>query len=383
MSMLVSRRRSLAVFGLLPLGMGLAGALLEACKIEPDKPDADRQEVLRDLVSVVILPTLRALRDNSLALVKALEGLEAEPTAQHLSRAQQAFAAARSPWKQSEAFYFGPVQDIEITGDVIDSWPADGAKLEKLVSGAAPVDADAVASLGANLRGFPGLEQLLFDRVEGDETVLARLTEAGTGERRLELATSLGRDLAQKCEALGEAWGDRKKGYAHELAEAGVDSKVFERQRDGIDEVVTGMLYLAELMVMRKFAKPLGVDSDGEPKPELEEAPRSDGSLDALRDNLRGLQAVYLGKYGKKTGHSLSAEVADANPDVDKRFKQVLQEALDAVDAVPGSFRESLVTDSAPIEAAYQKVRAIKNAIAMELAGTLGASIGFGYSDTD
>lgn len=361
--------------------LGIALALLHACA--SDKAEPDRQEVLRDLVSVVMLPEYEELVSASKALVKANEALEAAPSEGKLHEAQAAFRRLRGHYSQSEAFYFGPAADISITGEAIDSWPTDGEKVEALVAGDKPVDADAVARLGANLRGFPALEYLLFDSAEGDEVVLARLREEGLGARRLELAVSLAEDLSQNFERVRESWGDRDEGYAHELAEAGVDSSIFARQRDGIDEVVTGMLYVAELMVMRKLAKPLGVDTNGKPHPELEQASRSDGTVDALRDNLRGLESVYLTKRGKQSGRSLSGEVRAANRDLDERFRQSLTDALAAVDAVPGSFREALVEDTKSIELVYQKVRVVKSTIQMELAGALGASIGFGFSDTD
>ncbi|MFT3922856.1 MAG: imelysin family protein [Myxococcales bacterium] len=381
--MKLSRRDLLLVVGLFPVVGGGAAALFQACAVEPDKPDTVRQEVLRETVSVVMLKVLDDLQAQTSVLVAAVTALEATPSLDTLGAAQAAFRTARGTWHQSQAFYIGPSQDISVTGETIDSWPAANDRIEMLVTGSGAVDLDAVTKVGANMRGFPGIEYSLFDSAQGNDAVLARLTEETLGVRRLALLHSQAQDLADKCGKLRAAWGSPDAGYAHDLGEAGLGNGAFERQRDGIDEILTGMLYLAELMVMNKFAKPLGIDSNGAIHPEFEEAPRSDGTNAALHDNLVGLKAIYTCQYGQGSGHSLSEAVRASNPDADTRFLAALDAAIAAVDTIPPPFRTTLVGDVTPIQNAYQKTRDVKSTLVMEVAGALGASIGFGYSDSD
>jgi predicted lipoprotein len=360
-----------------------AGALLlvQACEIAQEKADEDRAQMLRDLVANVIEPTYAELAAASDALAEAAGALRDEPSSSTLAAAQEAWRAARALRKQSEAFLFGPGDDLELTGGVIDSPPADGAKIDALITGDLAIDGARVARLGANQRGFPALEHLLFDSGAPD-AVLARLEEKELGARRLALIVSLAEDLAAKCHAVADAWGG-DDGFGHQLAEAGIDSEIYRRQSDGVDELVTGLLYAAELMVMSKLAKPLGVDSDGQAHPEYEEAPRSDASLDHLRDNLRGIQAIYSGERGAAQGRGLAQAVRAQNPAVAERFESALGEALAAIDAVGTPFRVALIEDRPALERVYEAVRAVKQGVQMELAGALGASIGFGFSDTD
>jgi predicted lipoprotein len=371
----------LLLLGALPLLGGTSVLGFQACTIEPDKPNTARQAVLRDSAALM-LRSHDDLQATTTALVPALAAFEATPTLDTLHAAQTAYRAARSVWHRAQAFYIGPTQDIRVTGETIDSWPVAAERIDALIAGQGALDLTAVTSIGASMRGFPGIEYGLFDSSVSDEELLMRLAEPGLGERRRALLKSQAQDLADKCTKLRDAWaGDA--GYAHELGEAGLDSKVFERQRDGVDEVVTGMLYLAELMVMNKLAKPLGTDSNGAIHPEYEEAPRSDGTIDALRDNLMGLKALYVCQDTHASGHSLSEIVRSTNADADARFLASLDAAIASVDAIPPPFRLALVGDAMPIQNAYQAARAVKNGIVMEVAGALGASLGFGYSDTD
>jgi len=48
---------------------------------------------------------------------------------------QDAWRAARGTWKRSEAFLFGPADDLSVTGGVVDVWPAFGLELDALIAG--------------------------------------------------------------------------------------------------------------------------------------------------------------------------------------------------------------------------------------------------------
>jgi putative iron-regulated protein len=361
-----------------------AGSVLltSACEVEPEAPEPDRQDVLRELSANVIVATYVDLASSTQQLAAATTALRAAPSAATLASAQQLYRSARTQQKMSEAYHFGPADDLLVTGGAIDAWPADGAQLEALIQGSGALTPSDVGRLGGNQRGFPALEQLLFDSSVGDAEVLARLTAAGSGARRLELGESLAIDLAAVTRKVADGFSG-PGGYGFELAEAGAGSKTLATQSLGIDKVVTGLVYCAELMVMKKLAKPLGTDTNNVVDPKLEEGPRSDSTLADLKANLLGIKAIYKGVNGARAGKGLAEPVRAMNAGAAMRFEQALEAALAAVDAVPPPFRTALVTNRAPIDTAYQAIRAVKSAIQTELAGALGASIGFGFSDTD
>jgi predicted lipoprotein len=360
------------------VGAVVAG-LAYACEVAPDAPQQDRQQVLRDLSANVIVPSYAKLASDSAALHSALSALRSAPSMQALGAAQTQYRSARRTQKTTEAFKLGPADDLAVTGDTIDTWPANGTKLDALVAGSAALDATAVTALGADQRGFAALEWLLFDSAVSEAELLARFTGS---PRRALLAESLALDLANKCKLLNDAFMG-PTGYGQQLAEAGVSSTVFTTQRDAVDKLVTGMLYVAEYMVTAKLAKPLGSDTNNVVQPALEEGPRSDSTLADLQADLDGLSAIYTGAQDGRVGKGIADAVREVNPAVDVRFTQSIADARAAIAAVPTPFRVALVQDRAPLDAIYDKVRTLKTAIQTELAGALGASLGFGYSDTD
>lgn len=376
------RHRWLLLMLVSSLLVAAVGMFAGACEVQPDGRVADRQQVLRDLTANVIVPTYADLTAATMALAQAVSSLRAAPNAETLAAAQAAYRAARSHYKQSEAFYFGPIEDIALTAGAIESLPSDPAKLEARLGSAEPIDANSAAQLGANARGFVGLEVLLFDSTAGDAAVLARFLDPTQGGRRAALAESLAGDLLAKCRAVFEAW-NAPGGFAAQLAEAGLNGSTFRSQSEGIDKLVTGYVYLCELMVMRKLGKPLGVELGGAVQPQLEEAPRSDSTLLDLRDNLVGMESLYSGARAGRAGKGLGHALHEQDPAVAQRFEQALAAAHAQLTAVPPPFRTALLTERASVEALYQALRALKLSVQTELASALGASIGFGFSDTD
>jgi len=364
-----TRRSALATFA------GLGGASLFGCRI-PDSHEApDRQEALRQTVANVMHPTFVELADKTAALVRSTAALDAAS----LPDVRRLFREARAVWSRSEAFLLGPSDDLAITGGAIDSWPAGGAALDALISGSEVIDAALIGRSAANMRGFPGLEYLLFDAPSNDDAATRLLLEQA---RRRELVVALAIDLAEKCGAIRDGWnGEHAFGY--QLAEAGRAATLFATQKDAIDKIVTAMVALAERVLVAKLAKPLGLDTGGAPRPDLEEAPKSDGSLATIEHNLRGLRAVYDCELDYRNGDSLSRAVAALSSNADRAFHTALDNALAAVAAVGSPMRVALAGDRSKLVALHAAVQVVKRSLTTDVASTLGASIGFGYSDTD
>ncbi|MEY4508092.1 MAG: hypothetical protein RLZZ450_214 [Pseudomonadota bacterium] len=358
------------------------GGLFVACEVEPDAPSKDRQQVLRDLVNNVIVPSYNDVTSSTAALLGAVSALRSAPSADTLKAAQAAYRTARAQHKTTEAYLLGPADDLAITGEAIDTWPADGVKLDALLAGTTPLDVVEVTKLGTNQRGLPALEYLLFDSAVDDAEVLARLTAPGSGARRAQLAESVASDLTTVNKRVSDAMAG-PEGYGHQLAEAGVGSKLFASQSEGVDKVVTALVYLSELVVLKKLSKPLGVDLNNVVQPAQEEGPRSDSSIADLQADLAGIRAIYTGERGAISGQGLATAVRSINPGAATRFEAALATTVAAVGAIPPPLRTALTQNRASVDAAYQAFRALKTSLVTDVAGALAASIGFGFSDTD
>lgn len=364
-----------AGFGLAGLGVNVFGA----CRPEGTEPP-DRGKILADLVDIVIVPAYAAARGSVTALDGAVSALRDAPTAGSLSAARLAWKDARAAWKPTDAFLFGPADDLALTGGVIDT-PSDIVKIEALVSSTTLLSASAIGRLGANQRGLPAVEALLFDPAKDDDAMLAAFTEEG---RRGELAALVAADLRAKVELVVDAWTQAPTEYGTHLSRAGRGSSVYTSERQGVDAVVNALISAAEILIALRLAKPLGIDrTPSTPAPELIESPRSDASIDDLLRVLDGIEMVYFGRRGDAVGVPLSDAVAERSPSTDARMRSDLDKAKEAVRAIPGPLRTAVVERRDPVIAAHAAVREVKRCLATEVAGALGTSVGFNVTDGD
>lgn len=373
----ITRREML--LGLAVLGAAGAGIGAVACK-QDTPPPPDRGRILADISSLVIVPTYADAAVQAKALDDAVAVLRDAPSGDSLAKARDAWKKARRAWKISDAFLFGPADDLSTTGGIIDT-AADIAKVEELAVADSPLDAAAINRLGANLRGFAGIEVLLFDPSIDDGALLAKFTAGG---RRGALAALLATDLRTKVEAVATAWSSPPTEYGKALSQAGRGSAVYAAERQGVDAVVNALIAAAEVLIAIQLAKPLGIDkTPAVPAPELVESPRSDASVDDLLAVLDGIEMVYLGQRGDAKGLPLADAVADRNPSADTTLRTSLASAKTAVRAIVGPLRTAVVSQRDSVIAAHTAVREVKRCLASEVAGALGTSVGFGVTDGD
>ena len=368
------------------LGLGatavtMTSMTLPGCSTDP--PDEiDRQEVLRDVTSKVILPTYADLLATTAALSTAADALAASPDAAKLKATQAAWRAARTPWRQGDAFYLGPV----FTGgfdSYIDFWPVNPSDLDAIIDGHDVIDAPYAALLGANKKGFYALEILLFDNEAGDDAVLASLT-GDENARRRDLLSALGKDLATQAKGLSDAWDPSKGNFAKDFAEAGKSgtNAKFDTQKKAFDALVNASLRASELVVSVGLAEPIG--RNGAP-PDVSKlrASRSDNSQQDLLDTLTGVQSVYLCTRGSEKGKSLSDVVREKTAPIDDAARKHIDDAIAAVKAVPPPIRTALTSDLSALKTAYTQSNDLKRSLNTEVASVLGVMPTFNDTDGD
>ena len=130
--------------------------------------DAQMQKVVENYVDVVVLPTYKTLQEKNNALLSAIKSLAANRTDAGFKAACDAWLSAREPWEMSEAFLFGPVDNLGLDPNM-DSWPLDQvAIVNHIKSGSfaelewGDGDDDDTVEAAQNIRGFHTLEYLLF-----------------------------------------------------------------------------------------------------------------------------------------------------------------------------------------------------------------------------
>ena len=218
--------------------------------------------------------------------------------------------------------------------------------------------------------------------VESFEGSLGAFETEG-GEQRCNYTTALAEDLQVNAEAMVRAWSPEGDDYLGALLASGQPGAPFMSIGDAADEIVNRMLFLAENIMRGKLGQPLGLESGGEPRPELVESRYSDHSVEDLLANLGGLEDIYRGRFADRRGTGVLLWVRWHSPDTDALMRRTIIETRWAIEAITEPLSEAVVFNPDVVQAAYDQVRELRNTIGVDVVNTLSGSVTFNNNDGD
>ena len=343
---------------LLVLSICFIGCSLTGCGNDDDDDDTasaggastfDATTTLNDFANKVVLATYADLDNRAGDLLTAVKALEADTTQANLGQAQAAWKATRRPWEQSEAFLFGPV-DTQGLDPALDSWPVNRVDLDGVLASGQALTSASIDALEDTLKGFHTIEYLLFR--DGDQRKAADITP-----RELEYLVATTENLKSKTAQLRNAWDASGENYAAEVANAGDSSTIYKSQKDAMQEMVNGMIVIADEVANGKISDPFN-----ERNTTLVESQFSFNSITDFQDNIRGIQNVYVGKF-TADGQGLNEFVKGVDAELDARFQTEVQTAIDTIGAIPDPFRDSITAQRAAVQAAIDAVSTVQGTL--------------------
>lgn len=130
--------------------------------------NATLDPIVTQYVDAVVLPTYKELAEKNAALDTAVRAFKASPSNANFSACSLAWLDARAPWEQSEAFLFGPVDELGLDPNM-DSWPLDQSQIVQILKSQdftnlnwKEGESDEKIESAQSLRGFHTLEYLIF-----------------------------------------------------------------------------------------------------------------------------------------------------------------------------------------------------------------------------
>lgn len=344
----------------IPATLAVATLLFSACKKdEADAPSAastpaSTTEILGAFASNVATPNYADLAALAGTLHSDITAFIADPTDARLATCRQDWRNARSSWEQSEACLFGPVSTENIDPR-IDTWPVNFTDLEAQLTGTATFDASYIDGLEDALKGFHPIEYLLWGQ-NGNKTA------AGFTAREFEYLAALAANLHMLTSELGSAWSPADaQSYHHIFATAGAGNTEYPTQRAAFEELVNAMAGICDEVANAKMGEPFTAHD-----PSLEESPFSGNSMTDFRNNIQGVENVYLGRY-QADGAGLEDLVRQHNLQLDGSIKQHLAAAKAALEAVTVPFGQAITAQPVQVQNAMDKVNALADVLSGEL----------------
>ena len=348
----------------------LCAIMFNACSDDEGNGSMDESEtydytsLLADYVDYTVVPTYADMKDNSIKLLEATDAFLESNSQTDIDLACEYWKKTRKPWECSESFLFGPAASKSLD-PLIDSWPLDQNQLDQVLSSNQTITADYVRNaLGAVLRGFHTIEYLLFrdgaPRNAGDVTT-----------REKEYLVAVTEVLRDDCIILWASWAGVTEGsieaqilenieveidtpYAEVIKNAGNAGSVYLSQTDAVDEILLGIIGIADEVANAKIADPYTS------KDVLEvESWFSWNSLTDFQNNIHSIKNSYMGGYDGGTIKSSVSDIVKAqNETLDTQVKTLIDAAITAIADVPEPFRNNLNNDE-KISTAINAVNAI------------------------
>ena len=338
----------------------LASAFVVGCGSDEDDEQDDAQveafdatTMLNDFANTVVLATYIDLDDKAGELLVAVRTLAADTSQANLEKAQQAWKATRKPWEQSEAFLFGPV-DTQGLDPALDSWPVDHVNLQSVLDSDDTLTVDFVSGLEDTQKGFHTIEFLLFR--DGDQRKASDITD-----RELEYLVSTTENLKESTSQLRLAWAPEGENFSNTVAQAGTGSDVYPSQSAAVQEMINGMIVIADEVANGKISDPYN-----EADTTLVESQFSFNSISDFQDNIRGIQNVYMGRF-MNDGQGLNEFLNSKDADLDVRFQKEVQAAIDAIGAIPDPFRDSITANRGAVQAAIDAVGKVQQTLEQDI----------------
>ncbi len=124
--------------------------------------------IIAQYVDEVVMPTYKELAEKNAALDETVRAFKANPSDDAFAECAKAWLAARTPWETSEAFLFGPVDELGLDPNM-DSWPLDQKQIVSILKSQDFTnlnwndgESDDKIEASQSLRGFHTLEYLIF-----------------------------------------------------------------------------------------------------------------------------------------------------------------------------------------------------------------------------
>jgi predicted lipoprotein len=331
------------------------GLLLAACHKASDNNNSttDYQtletQVITDFTNNVALGQYSALTNAAVNLNQAITTLNTQTTDNNLTAAQNAWKNIRGTWEQCEGFLFGPVEDNDYDPNT-DTWPTDYNQMDSLLASSNPLQTDDVEALPQSLRGYHPLEYIIFGK--GGSRQAAELTD-----RQKQYMVSLSADILYNN--VQPLYNDWSTSFKNEVLTAGSGSSQFETRQELFLNIVGGMSDICNEVGAGKMYEPfVARDSN------ITESPYSSHTLEDFRNNIVGLQNVYL---GLNNGKGIKDLVAAKNKDLDNQIQAKIQSAISSFDNITERFEEAIYDQRTLVQQTMDQLASLKDLLDNDL----------------
>jgi len=314
--------------------------------------DSLESDVIHDFTNDVVLSRYTSLLNSTTIMQDAVGQLVATTNDANLNYAKLSWKALRADWELSEGFLIGPVESNDYDPNT-DTWPTDYVQMDSLLASSNPLTTDDVKNLPQSLRGYHPLEYMIWGK-GGSKTA------AGVTQKQKQYMTSLISDIFDNnVQPLYNDWFLGTDNYKNQVETAGKGSDEFSSRQALFLNIISAMTDICHEVGESKMLDPYTAKDST-----ITESPYSSNTLVDFKNNIVGLQQVYLGVNGSKGIHSL---VAAKNLQLDQQIQQQISAAVNSFDNISERFEQAIYDQRPLVKQTMDQLSALNDMLENDL----------------
>jgi len=309
--------------------------------------------IFNDFSDKLALENLTNISAKSDILYNTINDLAANFNESNIGKAQSDWRNLRNEWEQSESFLFGPVSTQGLD-PAIDTWPVNRNDLDSLLASKVVFSDSYMQNIQESLKGFHPLEYLIFG-ANGTKT------SSEFTPREKEYMLALAKELKRICNMMPKSWDVAHGAFSTELKTAGIGSVTYKTKKEAMLEIVNAMAGICDEVANGKIEEPFTAQN-----PDLEESQFSKNSFSDFKNNMQGVQNVYLCSYANK-GVAISDWVRQYNVSLDSKIRSQVAAAISTFSTFSKPFGQAIISEQVQILNTQKILNELKGTLENEL----------------
>jgi putative iron-regulated protein len=275
-----------------------------------------------------------------------------ETSNENLTAAKSLWKNLRADWEQSEGFLMGPVESNDYDPNT-DTWPTDYVQMDSVLASSNTLTTDDVKNMPQSLRGYHPLEYMLWGK-SGSKTAADFTT------RQKKYMVSLIDDiLSNNIQLLYNDWFLGSDNYAQQVSTAGKGSTEFTTRQGLFLNIISAMADICGEVGSSKMYEPFIAKDSA-----ITESPYSSNTLIDFKNNILGMQHVYMGLNGGKGIRNL---VAAKQLDLDQKIQAQMNAAINSFSQITDRYEMAIFTQRTQVQNTMDQLAALNELFETDL----------------
>jgi len=343
--------------------------IFSSCK-KDDEPEFDRQALLDNMATNVIMPYYQTLNSSLILLHTEATEFVANPNSSTLTDLRVQYLATNTAYQHCSMYNFGPAMDYGIKA-ALNTFPTDSSKIETNISAGTYT----VGSLSNTTAiGFPALDYLLYFGTDAE--IITKFTSDSKAANRKNYLTDLTSKMKAEFQPVLDQWNGTYKTTFIAADGNDVGSSCSYLLNEFIQDL--------ELLKNARIGIPSGQQTGGATLPQYVEGYFSNKSMSFAKDQLDGLKIAFTGGTGIGfDDYIMDVEGEEVTTSLATNINQQIEICFSKMALITNPLSTEVNTNFAAVNTLYLEIKKLLVYCKTDMTSMLGILITYQDNDGD